>query len=555
MTAPGTDHTPALRPIAEIAARLGLDDAEVVPYGRHKAKIHLKALETRRDRPSGKLVVVSSITPTPPGDGKTTVAIGLGQGLTRRGRRAVVALREPSIGPCFGIKGGGTGGGRSQVLPAEEINLHFTGDLHAVASAHNLLAASVDNHLFHDNTLRIDPRQILFRRAIDMNDRALREIVLGLGGRFQGYPREEGFLITAASEVMALLCLAEDLMDLKARLGRILLGFSFDGRPVFAQDLKVTGAMAALLCDAIHPNLVQTFEGTPALVHGGPFANIAHGCNSVVATKLALRLGEICVTEAGFGFDLGAEKFFDIKCGYAGLRPDGVVLVATTRALKYHGGVPMTAVDREDFEAIERGMANLEKHVEDIRLFGVPLVVALNRFPSDTDAELQAITDHCAALGVRAVVADVFRRGGAGGEALAAALEDVLAREPSRFQPLYDWALPVKTKIETIATRMYGAARVVYTKRAEAQIAQAEALGYGGLPICMAKTQRSLSDEPSLLGRPRDFAVTVSEVRISAGAGFLVPVTGDILTMPGLPRSPNAERIDVDAEGRITGLI
>jgi formate--tetrahydrofolate ligase len=544
-----------MKPITEVAAGIGLAEDELVPYGRYKAKVHVRALEGRRERPNGKLVVVSSITPTPPGDGKTTVTIGLGQALTRRGRRAVVALREPSIGPCFGVKGGGTGGGRAQVVPADEINLHFTGDIHAVGSAHNLLAACLDNHLFHDNALRIDPRQILFRRALDMNDRALRQTVLGLGGRLQGYPREEGFLITAASEVMALLCLAEGLLDLKDRLGRILLAFTFDGRPVRAGDLKVTGAMAALLRDAIHPNLVQTQEGSPALVHGGPFANIAHGCNSVLATKLALKLGEICITEAGFGFDLGAEKFFDIKCGYAGLAPDAVVLVATARALKYHGGVPMAAVDREDLPAIKAGMANLEKHVEDIRLFGVPLVVALNRFPSDTGRELEAIVEHCAGLGVRAVPAEVFVRGGAGGEGLAAALEDVLAREPSHFRPLYDWAEPVKAKIETIATRMYGAERVVYTKRADAQIAQAEALGYGGLPICMAKTQRSLSDDPTLLGRPRDFAVTVSDLRISAGAGFLVPLTGDILTMPGLPRVPNAERMDVDAEGRITGLL
>jgi formate--tetrahydrofolate ligase len=546
---------PRPRPIREVAAGVGLSEDELVPHGREIAKVSVRALRARRDAPSGKLVVVSSITPTPPGDGKTTVTIGLGQALWRIGRRAVIALREPSIGPCLGIKGGGTGGGRSQVVPSDSINLHFTGDIHAVETAHNLLAACLDNHLYFDNTLRIDPRQVLFRRAMDMNDRALREIVLGLGGRFQGYPREEGFLITAASEVMAVLCLAEDLADLKARLGRILLGFTFDGKPVHAQDLKVTGAMAALLRDAIHPNLVQTLEGTPALVHGGPFANIAHGCNSVIATKLALKLGEICVTEAGFGFDLGAEKFFDIKCGYAGLRPDGVVLVATARALKYHGGVTMAAVDHEDLPAIKRGMANLEKHVEDIRHFGVPVVVALNRFPSDTDAELAAIVDYCAALGVRAVPANVFGEGGVGGEKLAATLVDVLATQPSQFTPLYDWAAPVKTKIHTIATRMYGAERVVYTKRADGQIAQAEALGYGGLPICMAKTQRSLSDDPTLLGRPRDFTVTVGEVRISAGAGFLVPITGDILTMPGLPRVPSAERIDVDAEGRITGLV
>ena len=543
------------RPVQEIAARLGLDDAHVIPYGRHAVKVDLAALESRRASPDGKLVVVSSITPTPPGDGKTTVTIGLGQALTRIGRRAVIALREPSIGPCLGIKGGGTGGGRSQVVPSELINLHFTGDIHAVESAHNLLAACVDNHLYHDNALGIDPRQILFRRAMDMNDRALREIVLGLGGRFQGYPREEGFLITAASEVMALLCLAENIGDLRERLGRILLAFTFDGQPVHARDLKVTGAMTALLKDAIHPNLVQTMEGTPALIHGGPFANIAHGCNSVVATKLALKLGDVCVTEAGFGFDLGAEKFFDIKCGYAGLVPDAVVLVATARALKYHGGVPMSALDEEDLPAITRGMANLEKHIEDIRLFGVPVVVALNRFPKDTDAELVSIIDECGALGVLAVVAEVFGQGGAGGEALARALDGLLGREPTRFKPLYDWSLPPRAKIETIATRMYGAERVVYSKRAETQLAQAEALGYGGLPICMAKTQRSLSDDPTLLGRPRAFTVTVGEVRISAGAGFLVPITGDIMTMPGLPRTPTAERIDVDADGRIRGLV
>jgi formate--tetrahydrofolate ligase len=543
-----------MKSIVELAGGLGLAESELISYGHDKAKVRLAALDARQATRNGKLVVVSSITPTPPGDGKTTVTIGLGQGLCRIGQRAVIALREPSIGPCFGIKGGGTGGGRAQLVPADDINLHFTGDIHAVESAHNLLAACLDNQLFHANPLRIDPRQILFRRAMDMNDRALRQTVLGLGGRLQGYPREEGFLITAASEVMALLCLAENLTDLKARLGRILLAFTFDGRPVVAADLKVTGAMAALLRDAVHPNLVQTLEGTPALVHGGPFANIAHGCNSVVATKLALKLGDICVTEAGFGFDLGAEKFFDIKCGYAGLQPDAVVLVATARALKYHGGVPMSAVDNEDLLAIKGGMANLEKHVEDIRLFGVPVVVALNRFPSDTDRELAAIVQHCAAIGVRAEVADVFGQGGAGGQALAGALVEVLAREPSQFRPLYDWTAPIKTKIDTIATRMYGAERVVYTKRADAQIGQAEALGYAALPICMAKTQRSLSDDPTLLGRPRDFTVTVSEIRISAGAGFLVPLTGDILTMPGLPRSPNAERIDVDGEGRITGL-
>jgi formate--tetrahydrofolate ligase len=544
-----------VRPIGEVAAELGLAPADVLPYGHDKAKVHQRALAARRSQPDGKLVLVSSITPTPPGDGKTTVSVGLAQGLARLGRRAVVALREPSIGPCFGVKGGGTGGGRAQLVPGEDINLHFNGDIHAVEAAHNLLAAVLDNHLFHDNPLRIDPRQVALRRAMDMNDRALRHLVIGLGGRVQGVPREDGFLITAASEVMALLCLAEDLADLKRRLGRMLVGFTFDGTPVHADDLKVVGAMAALLRDAIHPNLVQTFEGTPALVHGGPFANIAHGCNSVVATRLALKLGEIAITEAGFAFDLGAEKFLDIKCGYAGLHPDAVVLVATARALKYHGGITMAQVDREDLRAIEKGMPNLEKHVENARAFGLPVVVAVNRFPSDTEAELAAVVRHCAALGVRAAPADVFARGGEGGRALGEALLQVLADEPARFRPLYDWGLPIKAKIETIATRMYGARGVDYSRRADAQIAQAEALGHGGLPVCMAKTQRSLSDDPARLGRPEGFTITVSDIRVSAGAGFVVALTGEMMTMPGLPRVPSAERIDVDVEGRITGLI
>ena len=543
-----------LRPIQDVAGDLGLKEDEVIPYGRHKAKVPLAALQARRTDPDGKLVVVSTINPTPAGEGKTTTSVGLAQALVRRGRRAVVALREPSIGPCMGVKGGGTGGGRSQVLPMEDINLHFTGDLHAVGSAHNLLAAVVDNHIYHQDELGIDPRQVFWRRVVDMNDRALRQIVLGLGGRTQGVPREDGFLITAASEVMALLCLSEDLPDLKARLGRILVGMRYDGKPVLAEALGVTGAMAALLRDAIHPNLVQTTEGTPALIHGGPFANIAHGCNSVVATRLALKLGEVCVTEAGFGFDLGAEKFFDIKCRYANLTPDAVVLVATVRALKYHGGVPVAELNQENLRAVARGMDNLEKHVEGIRIFRVPLVVALNRFPSDTEAELDLVRRTCESLGVPAVVADVFGQGGAGALELADAVWHTVQRLPSRFTPLYEWELPVKAKIERIAKVMYGAGSVYYTRAARAQIERAEALGYGGLPICMAKTPQSLSDDPALFGRPRDFEVTVREIRISAGAGFLVPITGEILTMPGLPKRPNAQRIDVDAQGRITGL-
>ena len=538
---------PAPRAVGLVAREVGLAEDEWIPYGRTKAKIPLAALRVRRDRPDGKLVVVSSITPTPAGEGKTTITVGLGQALWRIGSRAVIALRQPSIGPTLGQKGGGTGGGRAQVVPMEEINLHFTGDFHAVTTAHNLLAAALDNHLYHGNDLGIDPRQVLWRRVMDMNDRALRQIVLGLGGRAQGFPREDGFLITAASEVMALLCLAGDLDDLKARLARMLVAFTFAGKPVLAGELGVTGAMAALLRDAIQPNLVQTLEGTPALVHGGPFANIAHGCNSVVATKLALKLGDVCVTEAGFGFDLGAEKFFDIKCRYAGLTPDAVVLVATVRGLKYHG-------TGEDLAALERGMANLDKHVEAIRLFRVPLLVAINRFPSDTERELGAVIDHAARLGVKAVVADVFGAGGAGGAELARGLLDLFARERSQFTPLYDWGLPVREKIALIAGKMYGADGVFYPKPVERLIDRIQDLGYGGLPICMAKTPRSLSDDPELRGRPRDFWVTVNDVRISAGAGFLVPITGDILTMPGLPKHPNAERIDVTHDGTITGL-
>lgn len=543
-----------LKPIQEVASRLGLLEEDLIPYGRFKAKVLLKALEERRKKPSGKLIVVSSITPTPLGEGKTTVTIGLGQALARLGKRVMIALREPSIGPCMGAKGGGTGGGYSQVLPPEEINLHFTGDFHAVTTAHNLLAAVLDNHLFHGNRLGIDPRQVLWRRVVDMNDRALRQIIIGLGGKMQGVPREDGFLITAASEVMALLCLAEDLHDLKERLGRILVAFRYDGKPVLAKELKVEGAMAALLKDAIHPNLVQTLEGVPAFVHGGPFANIAHGCNSVVATKLALKLADYCVTEAGFGFDLGAEKFFDIKCPYAKLKPDAVVLVTTARALKYHGGAGEKGMGQENIAAIERGMANWEKHIEAVRLFRVPLVVAINRFAQDTDSELKFIRDRCAQLGAEAVVADVWAQGGEGGIPLAEKLLEILHRIPSHFTPLYHWNLSVRSKIELIAKKVYGAKGVSYMREAERQIDRFEALGYSKLPICIAKTPRSLSDNPALLGRPLDFTVTVNEVRIAAGAGFLIPIIGEIMTMPGLPRRPSAEQIDLDEEGRIVGL-
>jgi len=544
----------SIRPIADIARELGLAAEEWLPYGRDKAKVLLPALAGRRGQPDGKLVVVSSITPTPAGDGKTTMTIGLGQALWRIGARPVIALREPSIGPTLGMKGGGTGGGRSQVVPMEDINLHFTGDFHAITSAHNLLAAAIDNHLHHGNSLGMDVRQVLWRRVLDVNDRALRNVVVGLGGRMDGVPREGGFYITSASEIMAALCLAEDLMDLEMRLGRMVVALRPDGTAVLADELRVTGAMAALLRDAVHPNLVQTMEGTPALVHGGPFANIAHGCNSVVATRLALKLGDLCLTEAGFGTDLGAEKFFDIKCRLAGLRPDAAIIVATVRALKYHGGVPVPELGKENVEALVRGLDNLEAHVECIGQFKVPALIGLNRYPTDTDAEYKAVMDRCASLGVAAYVADIFAQGGEGGEDLARGLLKLLDSERSGFEPLYQLDASIKTKLETIATRVYGADGVEYATKVDRQIAQAEALGYGRLPVCVAKTQRSLSDDPTLLNRPRGFRITVNDVRISAGAGFLVAQAGDITTMPGLPRKPNAEGVDVMPDGTITGL-
>ncbi len=549
---PATPEPPRL--IADVARDLGLGEAEWMPYGRYKAKVLLGALEARRARPDGKLVLVSSITPTPAGDGKTTMTIGLGQALCKAGKRAVIALREPSIGPTLGMKGGGTGGGRSQVVPMDEINLHFTGDFHAITSANNLLAAMIDNHLHHGNALGIDPRQVFWKRALDVNDRALRKNVLGLGGAMDGVPREGGFLITAASEIMAALCLAESLADLRARLGRMVVAVTREGKPVAADALGVTGAMTALLRDAVHPNLVQTMEGTPALVHGGPFANIAHGCNSVVATRMALKLGEICLTEAGFATDLGAEKFFDIKCRFAGLSPDAAMIVATARALKYHGGVAIKDLGQEDVEAVRRGIDNLAAHVESVRQFGVPVIVGMNRYPTDTAKEYAVVSEACARLGVRVGFADIFARGGDGGQELAREVLDLLDREPSAYKPLYPLDASIKTKLSTIATRVYGADGVSYSARAERQIAQAEALGYGGVPVCVAKTQRSLSDDPSRLGRPRGFTVAVNEVYISAGAGFLVALTGDITTMPGLPRRPNAENVDVAPDGAITGL-
>ena len=552
-TPPPSDPSPP-RPIGAVAADLGLAESEWLPYGRTKAKVHLSALEARGSRPDGKLVVVSSITPTPAGDGKTTMTIGLGQALWTAGARPVIALREPSIGPTLGLKGGGTGGGRSQIVPMDEINLHFTGDFHAITAANNLLAAALDNHLHHGNALGIDVRQVLWKRALDINDRSLRKVVVGLGGRMDGVPREGGFLITAASEIMAVLCLAENLADLKQRLGHMVVALTRDGKAVPADALHVTGAMAALLRDAIHPNLVQTMEGTPALVHGGPFANIAHGCNSVVATRLALKLGDICLTEAGFATDLGAEKFFDIKCRLAGLHPDAAMIVATCRALKYHGGVALKDLEPENLDALRRGLANLDAHVDIIRQFKVPAIVGLNRYPSDTEREYQLVAEHCAKLGVRMHVADIFARGGDGGGDLAKGLRELLASERSDFTPLYSLDQPVKAKLDTIARRIYGADGVVYPPRVDRQIAELETLGYGGLPVCVAKTQRSLSDDPTLLGRPRGFKITVNDIYVSAGAGFLVAITGDITTMPGFPRKPNAEGVDVTPDGRITGL-
>ncbi len=542
------------RPILEVAAGLGLSESDLLPYGRGIAKVDLAVLDRPRPRPSpGRLVLVSAITPTPAGEGKTTTSIGLADALARLGESTCLALREPSLGPSLGMKGGAAGGGRSQLLPMERINLHFTGDFHAITSAHNLLAALLDNHLHHGNELDFDPRRILWRRVMDLNDRALRQIVIGLGGTANGIPRETGFDITAASEVMAILCLARDLDDLRARLGRVLVGFDRVGRPIRAEALGGTGAMLALLGDALMPNLVQTLEGTPALVHGGPFANIAHGCNSVIATRLALHQADWVVTEAGFGFDLGAEKFFDIKCAGAGLDTAAVVLVATLRALKMHGGVKKAALATPDAEAVARGLPNLEKHIENIRCFGERPVVALNRFASDSEAELEIVRRRCEELDVPFAVADHHASGGAGAETLARTVLEHAEARSQPFQPLYAWGDPVPDKIEAVASRMYGAAGVDFTKAAKRDLAEIERLGFSDLPVCIAKIPGSLSDDAKLRGRPRDFDITVRAIQINAGAGFLVVLTGDLLRMPGLPSRPLAESIDV-REGRIVGL-
>ncbi len=543
-----------LEPITDVARRIGIDGDDLELYGKYKAKLTEECLEGLREKPDGKLILVTAINPTPAGEGKTTTTVGLGQAFGKLGKRAVIALREPSLGPCFGIKGGAAGGGYAQVVPMEDLNLHFTGDFHAITSANNLLAALLDNHIQQGNELQIDTRRVVWKRCEDMNDRVLRNIVVGLGNKTDGYVREDHFVITVASEIMAILCLAEDMDDLKARLGRILVAYDRDGNPVTASELQAVGAMAALLKDAIKPNLIQTLEHTPALVHGGPFANIAHGCNSVRATRAALKLGDYCITEAGFGADLGAEKFFDIKCRIAGLRPDAAVLVATVRALKYNGGIAKDDLGTEDLEALKRGISNLEKHIENLQEFGVPVVVTLNAFVTDTDREVDYVRAFCEERGCEFAVSKVWEKGGEGGIALAEKVMETLEKKESRFRPLYEAELPLREKIERIAVKIYGAGSVSFAPAAERQLRELEALGFGNLPVCMAKNQYSLSDDPKLLGRPEGFELKVREVYAAAGAGFIVALTGDVVTMPGLPKKPAAYGIDVNEAGVITGL-
>lgn len=540
--------------IADIAKSLGIASDDLEFYGNYKAKLSDKLWNKVKDKKDGKLVLVTAINPTPAGEGKTTTTVGLGQAMAKIGKNAVIALREPSLGPVMGIKGGAAGGGYAQVVPMEDINLHFTGDMHAITAANNLLSAAIDNHLQQGNTLNIDPRQIVWKRCMDMNDRALRNVIVGLGGKINGVPREDGFNITVASEIMAILCLALDITDLKNRLGRIIIGYTYEGNPVTAHDLRVDGAMTLLLKDAIKPNLVQTLEGTPALMHGGPFANIAHGCNSISATKLALKMADYVITEAGFGADLGAEKFFDIKCRFAGFKPDAVVLVATIRALKYNGGVKKENLKEENLDALTKGFSNAEKHIENLKQFCVPVMVAINHFDTDTEAEIKLVKEKCNSMGVEVAFSDVFLQGGEGGIELAEKLVALIDSNVSNFAPIYDEKLPIKEKVQQIVSKIYGGRNVIYNATAEKSIAKIEEMGLDRLPICMAKTQYSLSDNPLLLGRPQDFDVTVKEVRISAGAAFIVVLTGDIMTMPGLPKVPAAERIDIDDTGVITGL-
>ncbi len=543
-----------MEPIGKIAAKIGIQEEELEFYGKYKAKISGSVWNRVKNNPDGKLVLVTAINPTPAGEGKTTISVGLGQAMNKIGKKTVIALREPSLGPVMGVKGGAAGGGYAQVVPMEDINLHFTGDFHAITAANNLLCAMIDNHIMQGNALGIDPTKIVFRRVMDMNDRALRQVVVGLGGKTNGYVREDGFMITVASEIMAILCMAENLLDLKERLGRIIVGTTYDGKEVTARDINAHGAMCALLKDAINPNLVQTLENTPCLMHGGPFANIAHGCNSVQATKIALKLSDYVITEAGFGADLGAEKFLDIKCRVANLTPSAVVLVATVRALKYNGGVAKADLATENLDALSRGIVNLGKHIENLRLYGIPVIVAINRFGQDTDKELQMIENYCKENGAEFALAEVFAKGGEGGIELAEKLVEVLDRNEGNFAPIYDETLPIKDKIETIVKKIYGGDGVSYTVAAAKQIAALEQSGYGNLPICMAKTQYSLSDDPKLLGRPTGFTVTVKEVKAFAGAGFVTVYAGSIMTMPGLPKAPAAENIDVDENGTISGL-
>ena len=542
-----------MKKITDIAKELNISDDYLEPYGHYKAKLSEKLFTELKDKKDGRLILVTAINPTPAGEGKTTISVGLAEAMAKAGKKAILALREPSLGPVFGIKGGAAGGGYAQVVPMEDINLHFTGDMHAITAANNLLCAMIDNSMQQGNPLNIDQRRILFKRCLDMNDRALRNIVIGMGGKVNGVPREDGFQITVASEIMAILCLASDLEDLKARLERILVAYTLDNKPVYAKDIGACGAMTALLKDALKPNLVQTLENTPAIMHGGPFANIAHGCNSVRATKLGLKLADYCITEAGFGSDLGAEKFFDIKCRFAGLKPDCVVLVATIRALKYNGGVPKTDLTEENVDALKKGIVNLKTHVENMYKFGVPVVVAINRFHTDTEAEIEVIENTCKELGVEVSLAEIFAKGGEGGIDLVEKVCTTIDRCEdcmTNFRPLYDEKLPIKEKLDIIAR----ADGVVYTAQAEKAIKEIEGLGFGNIPVCVAKTQYSLSDDPTKLGKPENFKITVSNARLSAGAGFVVIYTGNIMTMPGLPKVPAAEKIDCDNEGNITGL-
>ena len=543
-----------MQKITDVAAKLGISEDDIELYGRYKAKLSMDLIRRMENEKPGKLVLVTAITPTPAGEGKSTTTVGLAQGLHKIGKKVIVALREPSLGPCMGIKGGAAGGGYSQVVPMEDINLHFTGDFHAITSAHMLLSAMLDNHIQQGNALNIDPRRIVWKRVVDMNDRELRNIVVGLGGKAHGVPRQDGFDITVASEVMAILCLANSLHDLKERLSKIIVAYDYSGNPVTAGQIKAHGAMAALLKDAIKPNLVQTLENVPAIIHGGPFANIAHGCNSVMATKTCMKLADYTITEAGFGADLVAEKFFDIKCRYAGLKPDAVVIVATVRALKMHGGVPKTDLKTPNVEAVKAGLCNLEKHIENVKKFGVPALVAINIFAQDTAEELEAVREHCAKHGVNVALSDVFAKGGEGGIELAKEVVALAESGKANFKPIYELDIPLKAKIETIAKEIYGADGVNYTKEADKALKEFEALGYGNLPVCMAKTQYSFSDDQTLLGRPSGFTITIKNCRIAAGAGFIVVLTGDIMTMPGLPKVPAAEKIDVSDEGVISGL-